>query len=221
MMLPAPDAEAFPPYRSTDADTAGAGILEARFGLLEVQQSGSTTDRPLLLSRINLGLGTHYEVTSEMAYSPDDRQFVEGALGIKWARLDDGFGIGVETLALLPVNSSLSGAGIEAQFLVTFQRERWQVHMNAGGVYDPRSEQTEKSWRTSVLAEFPRGRLQPGIELFAIRTRSEAARVQAGIGIIAQFRRIEVRSGLHVGLSDAAPDVAVSVWLSWRWQVFK
>ena len=221
MMLLGPGAEAFPPYRSTDADTAGAGLLEVRLGLLEFQPSGSSTNRSALLSRINLGLGAHYEVISEMAYSLDDRRFSEGALGFKWARLNDGLGIGVETLALLPANSTLSGAGIESQFLATVQRERWQVHMNAGGIYDPRPGQAEKSWRASVLAEFPRGRLQPGIELFAIRTHPEATRVQAGIGIIAQFRRIEVRSGLHVGLSDAAPDVAVSVWLSWKWQVFK
>jgi hypothetical protein len=219
IMLSAPGAEAFPPYRSTDADTAGAGMLEVRLGLLQFQQPGSTSEDSALLSRINLGLGAHYEITSEMAYSLDDRRFGEGALGFKWARLNDGFGIGVETLALLPVNSTLSGAGIESQFLATVQRERWQVHMNAGGVYDPRSGQTEKSWRASILAEFPRGRLQPGLELFAIRTRPEATRVQAGIGIIAQFRRIEVRSGLHVGLSDTAPDVAVSFWLSWKWRV--
>ena len=219
IILAAPDAEAFPPYRSTDADTAGAGMLEVRLGLLKLQRHGSTTDRSAPLSRINLGLGAHYEVISETEYSSDDHQFREGALGFKWARLEDGFGIGVETLALLPVNSSLSGAGIESQFLATFQQERWQIHVNAGGFYDPRSKQTEKGWRASILAEFPRERLRPGIELFAKRTRSEATRVQAGIGVIGLFRRLEIRSGLHVGLSDAAPDIEASLWLSWRWRV--
>ncbi len=219
VMLLAPNAEAFPPYRSTDADTAGAGILEVRLGLLKLQRHGSRTDHSTPLSRINLGLGAHYEVISEMEYSADDHQFREGALGFKWARLDDGFGIGIETLALLPVNSSLSGVGIESQVLATFQRERWQVHMNAGGFYDPRSKRTEKGWRASILAEFPRERLRPRIELFAKRTRSEATKVQAGIGVIGLFRRIEIRSGLHVGLSDAAPDIEASLWLSWRWRV--
>ncbi len=219
MMLAAPDAVAFPPYRSTDADTAGASVLEVRVGLLKLQRHGSTSDRSTPLSRINLGLGAHYEVISELEYSPDDHQFREGALGFKWARLNEGFGIGVETLALLPVNSSLSRVGIESQFLATFQQESWQIHVNAGGFYDPRSKRTEKGWRASILAEFPRERFRPGIDLFAKRTRSQTTKVQAGIGIIYQFRRVEVRSGLHVGLSDAAPDVEASLWLSWRWQL--
>ncbi len=79
IILAAPDAEAFPPYRSTDADTAGAGMLEVRLGLLKLQRHGSTTDRSAPLSRINLGLGAHYEVISETEYSSDDHQFREGA----------------------------------------------------------------------------------------------------------------------------------------------
>lgn len=83
--------------------------------------------------------------------------------------------------------------------------------MNAGGFYDPRFNQTEKDWRGSALAEFPRGRIRPGVELFAKNTRSKTTRVQAGIGLIAEFERFEVRTGIHFGLSDAAPDVEVSV----------
>ena len=219
LVLVAIPAAAFPPYRTTDADTAGAGMLELRLGLLKIQRRDSTSKRRTPLLRTNIGIGAHYEIISEFEYSPDEHRVEEGALGFKWARLEDGFGIGVETLALLPVNSTLSGTGIESQFLATFQRERWQVHMNAGGFYDPRFEQTEKGWRASILAEFPRERFRPGVELFAKDTRSEATRVQGGIGLIAEFERFEVRTGIHFGLSDAAPDIEASIWFAWKWRV--
>jgi len=219
LVLVATPAAAFPPYRTTDADTAGAGMLELRLGLLKIQKRGSTSERRTPLTRTNIGIGAHYEIISEFEYSPDEHRLEEGTLGFKWARLNNGFGVGVETLALLPVNSTLSGAGIESQFLATFQQERWQVHINAGGFYDPRAEQTEKGWRASVLAEFPRERFRPGVELFAKDARSEAARVQTGIGVIMEFERFEVRTGIHFGLSDAAPDVEASVWFAWKWRV--
>ncbi len=219
LVLVATPAAAFPPYRTTDADTAGAGMLELRLGLLKIQTRGSTSERRTPLTRTNIGIGAHYEIISEFEYSPDEHRLEEGTLGFKWARLNNGFGVGVETLALLPVNSTLSGAGIESQFLATFQQERWQVHINAGGFYDPRAEQTEKGWRASVLAEFPRERFRPGVELFAKDARSEAARVQTGIGVIMEFERFEVRTGIHFGLSDAAPDVEASVWFAWKWRV--
>ena len=69
MMLAAQGAKAFPPYRTTDADTAGARVLEVRAGLLKLQRHGSTSDRSTPLTRINFGLGAHYEVISELEYS--------------------------------------------------------------------------------------------------------------------------------------------------------
>lgn len=211
-------AAAFPPYRSTDADTAGAGMLELRLGVLKVQRTGTTKERSGPLTRTNLGIGEHFEVTSELEYSRDQGHLGDGALGFKWARLESGLGVGLETLLLLPVQSDQSGAGIESQFLTTVQRELWEVHVNAGGFYDPRSSDTQRGWRASVLAEFPRERLQPGIEVFARNVRSEGTRVQLGIGVIKEFERFEVRTALHFGLNDRAPDVEGSVWFAWKWQ---
>lgn len=125
LVLVAAPAAAFPPYRTTDADTPGAGMLELRLGLLKIQRRDSTSKRRTPLMRTNIGTDAHYENISEFEYLPDEHRVEEGALGFKWPRLDDGFGIGVEALALLPMNSTLSGAGIESQFLVTFQQERW------------------------------------------------------------------------------------------------
>lgn len=217
LLCAAPSAHAFPPYRSTDADTAGPGMIQLRLGLLRIKRMNSESERSTPLTRANFGIGDHFEIVSELEYSPDRHELDEGALGFKWARLEDGFGIGVETLTLLPVHDGQSGTGIESQFIATLERESWQVHFNAGRFYDPRSRITERGWRTSVLAEFPRGDLRPGVEIFAKKNQFEGARVQAGVGLIAQARRLQIRSGLHFGLTREAPDLEASVWLAWSW----
>ena len=217
----APPALAFPPYRTTDAETAGDDTLEARIGLLRLQVRDSHSTRTAPLSRINYGIGPRFEVISELEYAIDDHELDEGALGFKWARLEDRRGIGVETLILLPVRSELSGAGIESQLIRTWQQERSRVHVNAGAFYDPRADSTERGWRASALAEFPRGRMRPGVELFVRDSDESDTRMQAGVGLIASLERVEIRTGLHVGLNDAAPDLEASVWLSWKWRVPK
>jgi hypothetical protein len=219
MLLMTSPVHAFPPYRTTDAETAGDETLEARIGLLRIQVEDSHSTRKTPLSRINYGIGSHFEVISELEYAIDEHQMDEGALGFKWARLGEGRGIGVETLLLLPVRSELDGAGIESQFLRTWQQERSRVHLNAGAFYDPRGTETERGWRASALAEFPRDRLRPGVELFIRDSDTTDTRLQAGVGLIASLPRVEIRSGLHIGLNDAAPDLEASIWLSWKWRV--
>jgi len=212
-------ALAFPPYRTTDAETAGDDMLEARIGLLRLQVRDSHSTRTTPLSRINYGIGRRFEVVSELEYAIDESELDEGALGFKWAKLENRRGIGVETLVLLPVRSELSGVGIESQLVRTWQQERSRVHLNAGAFYDPRGDSTERGWRTSALAEFPRGRMRPGIELFVRDSDESDTRMQAGVGLIASLERVEIRSGLHFGLNDSAPDLEASVWLSWKWRV--
>lgn len=214
-------AFAFPPYRTTDAETAGDDTLETRIGLLRLQVSDSHSTRKTPLSRINYGIGSRFEVISELEYAIDEHELDEGALGFKWAKLEAMRGFGVETLVLLPVRSEWSGAGIESQVIRTWQQERSRVHVNAGAFYDPRAGDTEHGWRASALAEFPRGRLRSGVELFVRDSDTSDRRLQAGVGLIASLERVEIRTGLHIGLNEAAPDVEGSVWLSWKWRVPK
>jgi hypothetical protein len=216
-LLLARAACAFPPYRSTDAETAGADAVELRLGLLRIQRRDGQSNRLTPLSRLNVGVGDHYEIISEFEYAPDDHQLDEGALGFKWANLDGTLGFGVETLVLLPVQSDQGGAGVESQFLTTLKHENWRVHFNAGAFYDPRRHDTVRGWRGSVLAEFPRERWRPGVEFLTRRAHGGSTRSQLGFGAITQLERVEIRTGVHVGLSDAAPDIEGSVWLSWRW----
>jgi hypothetical protein len=60
---------AFPPCRSTDADTAGDDTLEARIGLLRLEVNDSHSTRKTPLSRINYGIGPHFEAISELEYA--------------------------------------------------------------------------------------------------------------------------------------------------------
>jgi len=221
LLLAAHPVYAFPPYKTTDAETAGDHTLEARIGLLRLQVRDSHSTRTTPLSRINYGIGPRFEVISELEYAIDEHELDEGALGFKWAKLESGRGFGVETLIVLPVRPELGGSGIESQVIRTWQQDRSRVHVNAGGFYDPRNDVTERGWRASALAEFPRGRLRPGVELFVRDSDTSDTRMQLGVGLIASLERVEIRTGLHVGLNDAAPDIEGSVWLSWKWRVPK
>jgi hypothetical protein len=212
-------AVAFPPYKSTDAETAGTHAIEFRLGLLNIEKTGSDSERQSPLTNLNFGIGPHFEISSELEYLPDGDELGDATVGFKWAApRREGLSIGVETLALLPVQSDQHGAGIESQFLVTFGPEQWQVHGNAGFFRDPRGDETERGWRGSILAEFPRDRLRPGVELFVRDSNAVGTQMQLGVGLIASLERVEIRTGLHLGLNDATPDVEGNVWLSWKWQ---
>lgn len=211
-------ALAFPPYETTDAETAGTRAVEFRLGLLEIERTGSDSERLTPLTNLNFGIGPHFEISSELEYAPDDDELDDAALGFKWAAPRGAVSIGVETLLLLPVQSAQSGAGLSSQFLVTAAREQWQLHGNVGPFHDPRGAETERGWRASVLAEFPRGKLRPGVELFVRESALSATQLQAGAGLIASLERMEIRTGLHLGLNSAAPDLEANVWLSWKWQ---
>ena len=212
-------ALAFPPYETTDAETAGANAVEFRLGLLQIEKTGSDSERLAPLSNLNFGVGPHFEIASEFEYDPDDDRWGDAALGFKWAAPRGSVRIGVETFALLPVRTGQTGAGMESQFLTTFARQRWQLHGNAGLFYDPRDSETARGWRASVLAEFPRGKLRPGVELFGREAHGARTEVQLGAGVIAELERLTVHAGVHVGLTDAAPDWEANAWLSWKWQL--
>lgn len=214
----APRALAFPPYKSTDAETAGDHAIEFRLGLLEIEKTGSDSERLTPLTNLNFGFGPHFEINSELEYSPEEDRLDDATVGFKWAAPRGDLRIGMETLALLPVHSDHEGTGIESQFLVTLGRERWQVHGNAGFFHDPRNDELERGWRGSLLAEFPLDRLRPGVEFFVHDSNDAGTQMQVGAGLIASLERVEIRAGLHVGLNDAAPDLEGNLWLSWKWQ---
>ena len=60
-------AAAFPPYRSTDADTADPWVFEARLGLLRLRRDGGDNVYSSPLLRLNLGLPHGLELVSEQS----------------------------------------------------------------------------------------------------------------------------------------------------------
>jgi hypothetical protein len=207
-------AWAFPPYRSTDADTAPADVVEARVGLLRVQREHDENRYTAPLLRVNLGLTTNAELISELEYNVDDGHWSDGALGFKVISRGEPWSFGVETLALVPIAPHQSGLGVESQLLATWRRERWRMHFNAGGLYDARASDTRQGWRASMLTEREWYGARWGVELFGRRLESEPTQVQAGVGVIMPVQSVSVRAGVHAGLTADTDDVMASMWIS-------
>lgn len=214
IIAPAP-AAAFPPYKSTDADTAGPYVLEMRLGLIQLERDGEETTSITPLLRANFGLPGKFELISEFEYHPKEHQFNDGALGFKWIPVVAGpWSIGLETLALIPVRSGDDDVGVESQFLVTWNRTNLLVHLNAGGFHDPRATATENGWRASLLTEFTASTFRPGFELFAKQIDGESIDVRLGAGFIKDIGSMQLRSAIHIGITNEAPDVVFNFWIA-------
>ena len=206
---------AFPPYRSTDADTADPDTLELRVGLVKLEHEKSETEVITPSLRANFGLQNKVELISEFEYLPEEGAFGDAAAGIKWIPLfGNTLSFGTETLALLPVRPGDSGVGVESQLLATYWSDEVRLHINAGGFHDPRVSPSEDGWRASLLAEFPREGYRPGVELFAKEIEGQPVDVRAGVGLIYDMGSYALRTGLHVGLTKEAPDVSFNLWIA-------
>jgi hypothetical protein len=209
----APAASAFPPYRSTDAGTADPWTIEARLGLVRVERDRGASRYGSPLFRLNLGLPRDMEIVSELEYRPDDGEVGDAAMGVKWVPFVSALSVGIETLALLPV-SSAGGAGVESLLLATWRRHALDVHVNAGGFHDGRPPDAEHGWKSGIIAEWRLGILRPGVEVFARQTAGKPVEVSAGPGLIVDVGRFDLRAGLQVGLTDAAPDLVPTLWVT-------
>lgn len=215
-----PLARGFPPYRSTDAETADPGTVEVRLGVVRVEREDQENAYASPLLHLNLGLPRNLELISELEYRPDEERIGDAAVGFKWVPLTHSFNVGVETLTLLPTSSRAGGAGVESQLLATLRQNAFRVHLNAGGFYDPRPTQVEYGWRAGIVAEGPKGRSRVGMEIFVKQEHSEPIRIQVGPGIIIDVGPFDVRIAVHVGLTREAPDLRGSLWLTWKWPVW-
>jgi hypothetical protein len=207
-------AWAFPPYRSTDAETADPWTLEARVGLIRVRHDAGENEYASPLLRVNFGLPYRFEIVSEFEYLPVEQRVGDAALGFKWIPLRDAASLGVEVLALLPVSEE-GGAGIESSLLATYRAgDLFRTHVNVAGFYDARSSPAEWGWKAGAIGEFRLGRFRPGAEFFAKRVFGEPVQLLAGPGVIVTLGPIDVRTGVHFGLTEEAPDVTPSLWVT-------
>lgn len=212
-VLSAVPAAAFPPYRSTDAGTADPGELEVRLGALRLRRDRGDGVYSSPLLRLNFGLPRSLELITELEVRPGNGGLAHAALGAKWVPVRGSWRLGMETLMLLPVPNA-GGVGVESQLAVTYQDAagRRRLHLNGGGFYDGRVDVAQKGWRASALAEIQSGRFRPGLEVFARKVGAAPAEVLAGPGVIVNVGRLDVRLGVQVGLSAAAPDVVLNAW---------
>jgi hypothetical protein len=217
--LRASAAWSFPPYRSTDAETADPGVVEVRLGLTRVEREAHDSHYASPLARVNLGVVENLELVSELEYLPEEGHLGDGALGVKGVAPLGPLRVGVETLALLPSSSGQSGVGVESQLLASWRRGPVDLHVNAGGFHDPRPDEIERGWRASILAELERGRARPGLEAFARQVHGESVAVQAGPGVILDVGAVDLRAALHVGLTREASDLVGSLWITWKWRL--
>jgi hypothetical protein len=211
VLLPA-GVEAFPPYRSTDAETADPWTLEGRLGLLRFRREAGENTYLAPLLRINLGLPHRVELIGELEHEPG-RGLSDAALGLKWVPVLRATSVGIEALAPLPTSDS-GGVGIEANAIVTHRRGPLRLHLNAGAFADGRPEATERGWKASVLVEREARAWRPGLEVFARRIGSEPLQVLVGPGAIIRLGRTDVRLGVHLGLTDAAADLVTDTWIA-------
>jgi len=211
-------ASAFPPYRSADATPPTPYELGVRLGVgrLQWDQGRSGVTAPLL--RASLGLPDGFEVISQLEYAPRENRIGDGALGGKWATaVTDTVSLGVETFALLPVRPSTGGVGVESLLVATVRGDGRRLHLNVGGFHDPRAGPAQSGWRASALAEVvPRPGQRVGFEVFGKDSDRGRPDLRAGLGLIQDFGRFDVRTAVHVGLSPAAPDVVTSLWVTTR-----
>jgi hypothetical protein len=214
VLLSSVSARAFPPYRSTDAETADPWTLETRLGLVRIEHDRGEEEYTSPLLRVNFGFPRNVELVSEFEYRADETRVADAAVGTKWVPVVSTISLGTEMLCLLPTEGQMNGAGFEGQVLATHKRDWMWLHLNAGGFHDARPAETEGGWRSSLLAEFPLGWVRPGVEVFAKGVSSDPAEISAGPGVIAKLGRIDLRLGVHAGLTGAAPDLRMSLWIA-------
>lgn len=207
-------AYGFPPYRSTDAETADPGTLEVRLGLLRIAREARHNAYASPLLRVNFGLPHNLELVSEFEYQADERYVADAAVGLKWVPITQALSIGVETLMLLPVSRNNDGVGVESSLLATLRLGALRLHINAGGFYDARPQESENGWKSSSLVELQWGWLRPGVEIFAKQVCAQPVQVLAGPGVIIDVGPFDLRTGLHVGLTSASTDLTPSLWIT-------
>ncbi len=206
-------ARGFPPYRSTDAAPADPWELEPRLGLLQIQRKRGDTELTSPLLRLNLGFPGDFEIVTEAEYVPASREIGEAAAGAKWVPLRRRFAIGVEALTLLPLPSR-SGAGVEATSIASYFTTPLRLHLNLGAFADTRGSHDELGHKASMLGELDVDRFRPGIEVVFKSIRGEDAEVSAGGGLIWNLGALDLRAGLHVGITEAAADLRTSFWIT-------
>jgi hypothetical protein len=221
-------ALAYRPFISTDAAVADKGVSEVELGLVDftTHRGENTVAAPDL--RYNYGFATNWEAVAEDALrvydsaSSHDYELIDPQLSLKTVFLNgplqDGpwpISLAVETSALLPETTPDSGFGFQVVLAASFRFEEFTCHLNAGGGLQRGSSDSFELWGVIVERPFFNS-LRLAVEFNGQYAQNLPADNSALVGVLWDYHKITFDAGVRFGLSQAAPDVAFTTGLTFR-----
>jgi hypothetical protein len=221
-------AMAYRPFISTDADVAEKGFSEIEFGIMDFanHRGANTVAVPSL--RYNLGFARDWEFTLEgevQVYDSTRRRapgIIEPELAFKYVFLEcplqearSPLSLALELSALLPETRGHSGWGMESVLIGSWRTGDFTWHLNGGAEW--RRESLEATLLWGLIVEHPIAEeWRVGIEVTGESARRATAENSALIGLLWEHRKVTYDAGIRFGLSKAAPDVAFTLGLTFK-----
>ena len=210
-------ALAFRPFVSTDAAVVEKGSSEVEFGLVDFMnhRGQNTVASPAV--RYNFGFATNWEFVMEGALQVYDSassrhlELLDPQFNLKGVLIEgplqeghSPISLALEAGTLLPETVPDSGVGFQAVLIGSFRTGKLTWHVNGGGGLERESLEPVALWGLIVA------------EINGDYTRGSRADHSALIGLLWDHRKITYDAGVRFGLSKAAPDLAVSAGLTFR-----
>jgi len=215
-------AHAYRPFVSTDAAVVSERENEIELGLLTVSRSQGSYEVLSPSIRYKYGLLKNWELVAELenqVYGEDtDRNwqirnpgvFLKGILVEGLLQNKPGPGLATEFGILPP--STIPGEsrfGASGAFILSNNIKELVYHLNLGLELDRVRQEPTLAW--GVILEYPLTRsLRLVGELNGFATARDAPENSGLIGFIWQYRKIAIDFGFRFGLSQSAPDQAVT-----------
>lgn len=221
-------ALAFRPFESTDAAVADKGVSEIELGLVDFANHRGQNTIAVPDLKYNFGFATNWEVVAEGALqvfdsaSSRDFELLNPQLNLKGVLingpLQDGpwpISLAVETGVLFPETTPDSGFGFQSILVASFRTGKFTWHVNGGGGLQRESADGFALW--GVIVERPVTQsLRLAVEVNGQAGRGATADNSALAGVLWDYGKITFDAGVRFGLSKAAPDVAVTSGLTFR-----
>ena len=220
LLLLSPDARAYRPFDSTDADVTDAKELEIELGYFTMERTDGENSFVVPQFVLNYGLSSHLELVAEFELEKpqgSSGEVTDAAILLKRlvneGVLQDqpGRSFAIEAGVLLP-STSEQQYGAEAIGVLSGQLSSFLYHLNFGGGLDRTDSRAFAVW--GAILELPvRANLRVVGEINGESVRGEAAENSALLGVIWESPASghSFDAGVRWGLSSAAPDWALTL----------
>jgi hypothetical protein len=220
--------QAYRPFFSTDAAVAEEGISEVEFGIVDFANHRGQNIVASPDVRYNFGFVTNWEVVVEAAFqvfdsaSSRDFELLDPQFNLKGVLikgpLQDArspISLALEVGALLPETVPESGFGFEGVLIGSFRTGKFTWHVNGGGGLERESLEPVALW--GIIVERPiTESLRIAVEVNGESVRHSRPDNSALLGLLWDYRKVTYDAGVRFGLSKAAPDVAFTLGLTFR-----